>query len=218
MKYCFVFFLLGQLSLYHLSHAQSELPASDITDEAIQFNIGLFLSFDDFIKNNAVEFENVDGDLEKFLENPMSSHVLSITRNDSTFQCEFADIWGYTDGKSVFLNRKLFKGIILNMVTIEFKVTPWVKIQVIETLCYVPYFSTRETHDRYQSKKKTTQSEFILDTRDGKFYDADLKELKLLIKDDPELLAELERSKEDKEFKFYSFLKKYNRRHPFKFK
>jgi hypothetical protein len=211
--------LFALLFMVVAGKAQDDLPTND--EERIQFKQGLFLSFDDFIRNSPVDFDQVEGDLQTFFENPMNSKELAITKNGSVTHVEQAAVWGYTDGKNVFLNRGLFKGMNINVVALKMKVTPWVKIQTIGTLSFISYFTMIEIRSlsMLQPQKNTTKSYFILNTKDGNFYDGNLKELKGLIGiDDSNLLAELEKTRGDKEVKFFMFLNKYNERHTLQFR
>jgi hypothetical protein len=201
--------------------AQDDLPIND--EEKIQFKPGLYLSFEDFIYNVPVNFDQVEGDLQNFFENPMNSKKLTITRDLSTKEVEQSAIWGYNDGENVFLNRSLFNGINLDIVGgLKIKVDPWVRIQTVGTLSYILFLTTIQSYSQNQLGGQnyihSEQSNYILNTKDGKFYEGNLKALKDLITDDPELLAAFEISREDKVVKFFTFLRRYNERHPFQFR
>jgi hypothetical protein len=205
--------------------AQDDLPV--INEHELQLVPGLYLSFNDFIYNDPVDFEQVQGDLATFFDNPMNAKELIITRGDSVYRVEQSQVGGYTEGKNVFLNRSLFKGMNIDAVGLRMIVEPWVKIHTIGTLCFIYYLTTVNIDDKgyfprtLKSSSETrimSETQFIFYTRNGQFYEGNLKELKDLISDDYKLLGELEKARGDKEVRFFTFLKKYNMQHPFKFR
>jgi hypothetical protein len=213
MKSLLTFLIL--ISISPILKAQDDLPIND--EERFSFVPGLYLSFEDFIHNRPVNFDQVEGDLQEFFENPMNSKKLIITRKDSVYHVEQAATWGYNDGKSVYLNRSLFKGMNLNLPSLTIRVNPWVRMHTIGTLSFILYVTTIESRGQYQSVSHTSESNITLNTKDGKFYGATLKELEKLIYDDPELLTEFKKTRDSKDTKFFIFLRKYNERHPIKF-
>jgi hypothetical protein len=209
--------LFALLAMAIVAKGQDDLPVND--EGQLQFVPGLYLSFNDFIYNDPVDFEQVEGDLAAFFENPMNAKELIITRRDSVYHVEQSQVWGYTEGKNVFLNRSLFKGVNLNTAGVTMRVEPWVKIYTVGTLCFIYYVTTITINSgSSQPFNNTSDSKLILNTRDGSFYDGNLQELKKLISDDHELLGEFEKARGDKEVKFFTFLRKYNESHPFQFR
>jgi hypothetical protein len=212
--------LFALLMVMIAGRAQDDLQI--VEEEQIEFTPGLYLSFDDFISNNPIDFEHVEGDLEGFFENPMNSKELTIKKNETVLHVEQSTVWGYTDGKNVFLNRSLFKGMNLDMINLKIKVEPWVKIHTIGKLSFILFLTTILTQSQSQlggnSHANSYESNYILNTKDGKFYKGNLSELKFLIADDAELLDEFVKTHGNDEIKFFTFLKKYNKRHPFQFR
>jgi hypothetical protein len=210
--------LLTLLTVAIVAMAQDDLPVND--EEKLELVPGLYLSFNDFIYNDPIDFEQVQGDLASFFDNPMNAEELIITRRDSVFHVEQSQVWGYTEGKNVFLNRSLFKGMNINTAGVKMKVDPWVRIHSIGTLCFIYYLTSVTVGNQLpgQSFSNTSDSKLILNTANGKFHNGNLTELKALISDDPALLREFEKARGDKEIKFFTFLRKYNAQHPFQFR
>jgi hypothetical protein len=199
------------LAVAVVSEAQDHLPTND--EESLQLVPGLYLSFEDFIYNDPVDFEQVEGDLDRFINDLNYDKEVTITKNNSVNHVSRNNVWGYSDGNDVYLNRSLFS-TNLKLPNLQMKATPWLKIVTIGTLSLASFAMAMQT----KIYSTTIQSNFILNTKDGKVYDADLKELQHLISDDPELLREFEKARGDKEIKFFTFLRKYNEQHPFHFR
>jgi hypothetical protein len=216
MKYPLMF-LLALVSLVGLK-AQDDLPVND--EEKIEFVPGIYSSFEDFISNSPVDVVDIEGDVDQFFNNPMNSKKITLKKKDSVFQIEQHDVWGYTDSKDVFLNRALFKGMNLDFGGLQIAVNPWVKIQKLGKLSFILFLTTIRSQDSNRGGQpliKSVESNYILNTRDGHFYSGNLKQLKLLITDDPELLETCEKERGDDQVKFFTILDRYNKRHPFQF-
>lgn len=205
--------LLMMLATLSVVKAQDDLP--EYQQQRIQCVPGLYLSFNDFINNSPMDFDNVETDLEKFINDIKYNKDITIFDGNTSRQIKRDDVWGYSDGNDVYLNRALLsRNLKLGANTFKMQASPWVKIVTIETLSLIGFASSINT----AVYSTTAISNFILNTRDGLFYDADVKVLKELIADDPELLTELNNDRGSKQARFFTFLNKYNERHPFHFR
>jgi hypothetical protein len=211
MKYPLM--LLMMVTTLSVTKAQDDLPGYD--GEKIQSVPGLYLSFNDFIYNSPIDFDKVETDLEKFINDIKYNKDITIFDGNPSRQIKRDDVWGYSDGNDVYLNRTLFsRNLKLGANSVGMQASPWVKIVTIETLSLIGFASAIKT----SIYSTTALFSFILNTKDGQFYDADVKVLKELIADDPQLLAELNNDRDSKQTRFHRFLNKYNERHPFQFR
>jgi hypothetical protein len=211
MKYSLMFLLL--LTSFAALKAQGSLPESE--QQRIQCSPGLYLSFNDFIYNDPIDFDRVETDFEKFINDVNNNKTITIIDGNTSHEIKRDDVWGYSDGNDVYLNRALFsRNFKLGANGFKMQATPWVKVVTIETLTLIGFASSVNT----ALYSTTALSNFILNTKDGQFYDADAKVLKELIADDSDLLAEFNNDRGNKQTRVFRFLNMYNQRHPFRFR
>jgi hypothetical protein len=184
---------------------------------------GVYLSFENFITNTPIDPETLLTDLDPYsagfyLQLARETTVEYVLR-DSTARFNPSRIWGYCDGRSIWVNRSVFpQGFFSSTDVTEH---PFAKISFLGELSLI-HFVRNQAPQANQwsgaSKGMSKPVEFILDSRDGQIHKASLKNLERLIETDLELLDEFRKHKKDPDIKLYVFLKKYNRRHPFAFK
>lgn len=219
MKSLIHFLTLSCFFLALPATAQSELHTDD---KNLVFRPGLYLSFRDFITNNPVVVESVELEVRKnhqFYYDLLNEDVITIYHGDSAMEVDPRYIWGFADGRSVYVNKMAMP---VNLLEIrDDSKTPWARVNIVGTIClihYLPYISGKVIHHPGTnfglSSSRARPSEYLLDTRAGKFYRPTLSNLAELISDDLDLYEELRNNEEDKVVRFYKILNKYNAKHP----
>ena len=214
MKWCLTFPLL----VLWVTSTYSQDFESNALDDAAP---GVYLNFENFITNTPIDPETLLTELDPYsagfyLQLARESMVEYVIGN-STAKFNPAEIWGYCDGRSIWVNRNAFpQGFFSSADVTEH---PFAKISFLGELSLI-HFVRNNVQANQWSGGKTGMSkpvEFILDSRDGQIHKATLRNLEQLIAKDQELLDEFRKHKKDADIKLYVFLKKYNQRHPFVF-
>lgn len=197
---------------------QYYLPQEDRLKEEVKFAPGLYLTFEDFKNNNPIDPYSIETSHDParrgFYSNIIRERKLTIKKYYKTIKP--SDLWGYSDGTDVFINRDLFPRNILNGQ--EVTKLQFIKLSIAGRLSYIYYMKTLETSastgNIFMRQRKSKPSEIIFDTRDGTFHKSKLNTVFELISDDPELQLKYMEYKGDKTVKLHKFLRMYNERKP----
>lgn len=183
------------------------------------FAPGIYLEFEDFLKNEPVVLGMGKQLNHQYYYEMLDDGLIEVHLKDSVYEIDPKDLWGFADGKSVFVNK-----LVMPVSAFEFRddaKMPWARVNIVGKIClihYIPYMSgkvvRRPSGAMSVGGTRNRPSEYIMDMRNGRFYRPTLDNLERLIQDDGQLLEEFHNSEEDRVVKFYSFLKRYNERHP----
>lgn len=197
------------------AHAQEEDQEERYYETRL--NTGLFLSLQDFKDNSPIRARSIVTDFNpnerNFYFNLLKEKEVQITSPDSDFSIRPSRIWGYFDGKGLFLNRKLFPLDILNSRDASDHL--WAQVIDIGKICLVYYNKNFKSELDLRpgfGGKRNKEMTFLYNIDDGYFFKAKAKNLEHLIQDDPEVYDEFQNYRGDDEEKLYIFLRKYNRR------
>lgn len=196
-------------------YAQDDDPSERYYETHL--NKGLFLSLQDFKGNSPIGEQSIVTNLNpgerSFYFNLLKEKEIRIMSPDSNFTVKPSKIWGYFDGKGLFLNRKLFPVGSINGKDVSDHL--WAQVIDIGKICLVYYNKNfRPELDLMPGVggKKNKEMTFLYNIHDGFFFKAKAKNLGPLIQNDPEVYAEFQSYKGSDEEKLYIFLRKYNRR------
>lgn len=199
----------------------------DATDTLQTLRIGIYLTAEDFIKDTPIGPLQIQTGLNRdeinFYHLLFKEPEVRYSINAESAKVSSGRVWGYYDGKAVYLNKNLFKnlgdmpdkmlkyslGMVGEMDMSNHMFTP---INFLGTICYVHYIKVQSQGPL--SGTTTSTKQYLFDTRTKRFIIADLQALKRLMADDPQIVAEFKKFKGKKEVKFHTFLRKYNERHP----
>lgn len=228
MRYPLTVVLLVTLSLIakgqYSGTEETDIEEIDIeeTDTKPVFTPGLYLSFYNFIENDPILPEDIITNIPRqrdFYIQLFRANAIDVALSDSMLHLVPENVWGYSDGRGIFINRRKFpKGYLAGTDVSE---NPFAHINIIGTLSLVYYLKTYSssglTYNRVMVRGNDARqeaAEFILNTKDGTFHKATLPQLEEMIADDPTLLKEFNAYRGKKSIKLYVFLKKYNEKHP----
>jgi hypothetical protein len=208
------------LVMVTLGHAQSDNEST--SDETPIIRPGIYITFNNFITNSPIDpatiVTNRDHYDADFYFQLFKEGKIEFIR-DSVFNTfDPLAIWGYSDGRSIFINRWIYPQGFFDKPTLGEH--NFDKIQFLGELSLV-YFVKLNYGAGYPYGPDSSNSkiaEYILDARDGKIHKSTLNNLEDLLVNDKELLSEFQKTAKSRDVKFYLFLKKYNDRHPFKFR
>ena len=228
MRYPLTVVLLVTLSLIAKGQSSDteEIDTEEIDIEEIDtkpvFTPGLYLSFYNFIENDPVLPEDIITNIPRqrdFYIQLFRANAIDIALSDSMLHLHPEDVWGYSDGRGIFINRSKFPTDFL--VGADVSENPFAQINIMGTLCLVYYLKTHSssalTGNRVMVRAndvRQSAAKFILNTKDGSFHKATLPQLEEMIADDPALLKEFSAYRGKRSIKLYVFLKKYNEKHP----
>jgi hypothetical protein len=187
---------------------------------------GLYLTYQDFLTNHPIPPDQIQTTRDyldrDFYFQLAKERDFSFTDNGVTKTLTISSVWGYCDGKAIFINREFFPNGFLDGRDVSDE--KFARINIFGRLSLVFYF--KETPPQLNNygvgtygvdAGKSKPKELLLDTRDGTFHKANLQTFEKLIADDEELLQEFKNHRKDKDVKLYIYLKKFNERHPFFF-
>ena len=158
------------------AHAQDDESQSQ---QEFSMSPGIYLTFEDFIHNMPLSPEAIvtDYDIEKsdfytllFMEKKVQ--YISV---DETKEFYPSGIWGYNDGKGIYMNRNIFpKGFFepADLSTHQFAFINF--LGRLSLVHYIKSFSNNNPYSLNYNRRQAKPMEFILDTRDGEIYKATL--------------------------------------------
>jgi hypothetical protein len=204
----FILFLLTICTA--VANAQSDFEEQE--QNKPQPNAGLYLNFENFITNRPVPPEAIETNLDRknreFYFLLIKERKITFRSNDSTITISPANLWGYSDGKVVNINREVFPKKFFSAADISFE--QFARVNFLSTLSLIHYVKvvSGNTNPELSSPRASSAKpvQFIMDTRNGNMYEATLSNLEKLLADDPELLNEFKKHKKDKDVKLYIFL------------
>jgi hypothetical protein len=188
-----------------LSHAQMDSIAYS---RDYQFKEGFFLTAEQFKTNSPVLKSSIISGYPKsqldFLTQMLEQKYIEFKANDGSEQkVESRSIWGYCQNRSIFINynREFYR---FNLIGILCHFTAAVYVQTYS-----------DPMDTYGINTNNELRQFIFDTRTNKVLDFNVKNMELILKDDPELYSEFEKLKSRKKSdSIFIYLRKYNEKHP----
>lgn len=196
------------------------LPAINETSEKDFLIPGVYLSYEDFQKNDPITPEeivtNLDPNDQDFFYLLFKERSFKTIRTKKDNEVKSTSVWGYSDGEEVYLHESNFKDAAeISKINSEH---PFARVNILGTLSLIHYVHSGKKYNdpitRTRPVKNKKPVEFIFDTRDGRIYPATTYNLARLIQKDKEILSEFRNYKGDKTIKFYVFLKKYNNENP----
>ncbi|HTE34728.1 MAG TPA: hypothetical protein VK666_30330 [Chryseolinea sp.] len=201
------------LVVYHCVLAQD----GDLieTGNGGQIRQGLFVTFEDFKRNDPVSEESIvtsyprDGN---FYYNLLKEDI-NIKSTDHSDSIMTSIIWGYFDGKGLYLNVKKFPSFLLEGKDVS--AHSWAQIIEIGKICMIHY------NENFNPETGTITPEvgtngtalFLMNSRDGTVHEANAGNFATLIRDDPRVLSAFNNHNGDNEGRLNTFLKIYNERH-----
>ncbi|MEL6557399.1 MAG: hypothetical protein AAFQ94_04395 [Bacteroidota bacterium] len=184
------------------------------------FEPGIYLSVDDFRENSPLRTDQVvnkDDDLFALLK---AGEEVKIHHRDSTFKITTQNIWGYADGKSVFITKAFMQP---KFAWRGFEVTSrnFTKIDVLGKISLIYYMKTTESEilgaNRSRNNNKPRLMEFILNVENGEVKKLTKDHLREVMSHDEEFLFRLN-NLYDSDFKkkkgvVYALISDYNKKY-----
>ncbi|MCW3072192.1 MAG: hypothetical protein JWO44_2082 [Bacteroidetes bacterium] len=174
-----------------------------------EFREGIFLNVEQFRKNEPVPKSAIISSYPKtqvdFMKQVTDQRYISYKAADGSEQkVETLSLWGYCQNRSLFIN---FNNE-LN------------RVNQIGTLCH--FTSIVNTPISYQDPMNTyginttdEMRQFVFDTQSNKVLDFNVKNMELLLQNDPGLYTEFMKLKKRKKADaIFIFLRRYNENHP----
>jgi hypothetical protein len=197
------------LTICHCALAQE-------TEKSVQITQGLFLTFEDFKKNTPVTEKSIVTSYPNdtnFYYDLLSDDKINIQSKTSGSAITTALIWGYFDGKGLYLNVKNFPSFISEGK--DGSAPSWAPVVEIGKICLIHYNENFDLETgTFNPEMGTKQAAlFLMDTRDGSIHEANAANLADLIQDDPKVLGAFNNYQGDDEGRLNTFLKIYNERH-----
>lgn len=202
MKYFLFPFLL--LSVFCSAQQDSVAYSRDY-----EFKEGFFLTAEQFKANTPVFKNDIISSYPKsqvdFMTQMLEQKFLTYKANDGSEQkVETGSLWGFCQNRSVYIN---FNN--------EFH-----RLNVIGVLCHfiasvnLP-MNYSDPMNTYGINTNNELRQFILDTRINKVLDFNVRNMEIILQDDPVLLAEFMKLKKRKKTdSIFIYLRKYNEKHP----
>jgi hypothetical protein len=177
-----------------------------------EFAEGIYLTVDQFKHNNPIHKSSIISSIPKgqldFLKQVIESkNIVCKDSSGKELIIETFSIWGYCQNRSVYINfNKQFN-----------------KLDVIGTLCHFTALVATSVafHDpmSFNSGVNSTVDElkqYVFDTKNNKILDFNVKNMELLLKNDPDLYNKfMALKKREKPNSIFVFLRKYNEKFPF---
>jgi len=225
----YLFSLIGLIWIFGTVNGQSISDYPSNPENKLNIKEGIFLTHDDFLHNRPLELSRIKTNLDTssvdFYFELFKSKEIEYLKGDSIKQKEVKTIFGYFDGKGIYVNLieipsyRTWKydytsGYEFGRVNIfgELSVIYFAK----QRGSYVSYGTPSNPQSFYIKEGKTYC--LILDFLRGKAFEMNSKNMEYLLSEDMELQKEYKSSKEDEDIKPFIFIGKYNKRHPFQFK
>jgi hypothetical protein len=175
-----------------------------------EFKEGFFLTAEQFRSNSPIPKSAIISSYPKsqvdFISQIIAQKFIAYKAEDGTEQkIEPLDLWGYCQNRSVFINYKN-----------EFH-----RFNLIGRLCHftASVYSPGAYTDPMNTYGINTSDElhqFVFDTRTNKIIDFDVKNMEIILGEDPELYAEFMKLKKRKKGdSIFIYLRKFNEKHPF---
>jgi len=199
-----VFICLLFLRLTGFSQADS-VPYS----REYEFKEGIFLNVEQFRRNDPIPKSAIISAYPKtqvdFMKQVTGERYITYKAADGSEQkVETLSLWGYCQNRSLFIN---FNDE-LN------------RVNQIGTLCHFTSIVTmpvsyQDPMNTYGISTSDEMRQFIFDTQTNKVFDFNVKNMELLLKNDPALYTEFMKLKKRKKADaIFVFLRRYNENHP----
>lgn len=196
---------------------------SIIYDANFEFYDGLYLSFDDFRNDNPIAFESVTSqysvDDPMFLETMLENREISYAdRFGHSRTLSIDNLWGYSRRGKPFIGFKgqKYLGILFKDNSRGKNSDNFGQFVVVGQ---ISVFQVNMMTTRYISGGSSWDTnQLLFSIKEGKVFDYNGPEFEKLIKEDPELYQEFMKLEiSDKKQQMFSFILRYNQRHPLYF-
>jgi hypothetical protein len=174
-----------------------------------EFKEGLFLTVEHFKKNDPILKSSIISSYPKsqvdFMKQITEQKYITYKAADGSEQkIETMSFWGYCQNRSLYINFN----------------NEFYRINQIGTLCHFTAvvstpMSYNDPMNTYGINSNDEMRQFLFDTRTNEAIDFNSKNMEILLKDDPELLAEFSKLKKRKKVdSIFIFFRRYNEKHP----
>ncbi len=202
------------LFITQLSYAQTDSNSFFIFTPSANLKEGIYLSFDKFINQQPLPFENIINYSQEInKEKLFKQKSLYYTDNFGlTKEIEVRTIWGYVTNNAlyVYYNKDFYRVSYLGTIA-HFIATQTIRNYATPYDPYYGYYYPYPTH----SYETTQLVQNIIDFKTGKIYPFTPEAILALISDDTELFNEYNQLKKKKKRELmFLYIRKYNEKHP----
>ena len=186
------------------------------TDNNIEFNDGVFLTFDDFKKNSGIAFSQIIS--EKEFDNPneindflKNKKIYIFDNNGIKKEIKTKNIWGYCFNNKIYihLNNQY------NFIPIVGSISHFISNKEVYHNTYTDPFDQTYNYSANNNYRTSEPQEYILDFYSGIVYEFNIKNFLLLLSKDEELYKEfVDLPKRKQRQMIYIYLRRFNQKHP----
>lgn len=174
-----------------------------------EFKEGVFLSAEQFKKNDPVPKSAIISGYPKtqvdFMKEVIDQQYITYkAANGSEQKVETADLWGYVQNRTVYIN---FSN--------EFNRVNQIGTLSLFTAAVNTPMTYQDPMNTYGINTTNEMRQFIFDSQANKIVDFNVHNMEILLQADPELCAEFMKLKKRKKLdSIFIYLRKYNEKHP----
>jgi len=183
------------------------------------FKPGIYLSVADFRENSPLRSDQVADKRDNLFALLKAGKNATINHRDSIFDISSKSVWGYADGKSVYISKSHLPQELFQVR--EFSESKFAEINIIGKISLIYFMRTYQDNFAIIKSKalnsSTKMAEILLDVETGEIKSLSRAHLSTILNDDYEFLARLQKLttrdfKKNKE-KVYELISDYNKKH-----